>query len=86
MLLGFVDDANARVLEKARELLPGMEVVPVRIAFDVFESALGSFGNRSRVETSIMISSSPIFRISSNRDSPASTSLISKADASGVRA
>jgi twitching motility protein PilT len=42
VLLGFVDDASARVLEVIRSLLPGMDVVPVRISVDVFERALGS--------------------------------------------
>ncbi len=40
--LGFVDDASARVLELARELLPGMDLVPVRVGAAVFERALAS--------------------------------------------
>ena len=42
VLLGFVDDPSARVVQLARELLPGMEVVPVRIKGAVFDDALGA--------------------------------------------
>ncbi len=42
VLLGFVDDPSARIVQLARELLPGMEVVPVRIKSAVFDDALGA--------------------------------------------
>lgn len=38
--LGFVDDASPRVLQLARDLLPGMEVVPVRVPAERFDAAL----------------------------------------------
>ena len=43
LLLGFVDDANPRVLQMAREHLPGMELRPQRITAALFEHALSSF-------------------------------------------
>ena len=41
VMLGFVDDPSARIVQLARELLPGMDVVPVRITSAVFDEALG---------------------------------------------
>ena len=41
--LGFVDDASPRVLQMAREHLPGMELRPQRITAALFERALTNF-------------------------------------------
>jgi twitching motility protein PilT len=43
VLLGFVDDASPRVLQMAREHLPGMELRPQRITAALFERALSMF-------------------------------------------
>jgi twitching motility protein PilT len=42
VLLGFVDDPSPRIVQLARELLPGMDVVPVRITSAVFDEAMGA--------------------------------------------
>ncbi|MBI1945644.1 MAG: PilT/PilU family type 4a pilus ATPase [Deltaproteobacteria bacterium] len=38
--LGFVDDVSPRVLRAAKDALPGMELVPVRVSSDRFDAAL----------------------------------------------
>ncbi|HEY1101106.1 MAG TPA: PilT/PilU family type 4a pilus ATPase, partial [Myxococcota bacterium] len=43
LVIGFVDDASARVLQMARELLPGMELRPQRLSAAVFDRALSRF-------------------------------------------
>ncbi len=40
LLLGFVDDASSKVLQMARELLPGMDLRPQRITGALFERAM----------------------------------------------
>ena len=42
LLLGFVDDPSAEVLSGARQLLPGMELRPVRIDIDTFNQVMSS--------------------------------------------
>ncbi len=43
LFLGFVDDASPRVLQTARELLPGMDLRPQRITASLFERALSAY-------------------------------------------
>ena len=43
LLLGFVDDASPRVLQSAREHLPGMELRPQRITAALFERTLSGY-------------------------------------------
>ena len=43
LVLGFVDDASPRVLQAARELLPGMDLRPQRITAALFERAMSGY-------------------------------------------
>jgi twitching motility protein PilT len=40
LVIGFVDDASSKVLQMARELLPGMELRPQRVTAALFERAM----------------------------------------------
>jgi twitching motility protein PilT len=44
LVIGFVDDPDARVLQAARELLPGMELRPQRITLAQFERSMSAIG------------------------------------------
>jgi twitching motility protein PilT len=43
LIVGFVDDASPRVLQAARQLLPGMDIRPQRITVELFERAISAY-------------------------------------------
>jgi len=43
LIVGFVDDASPRVLQAARQLLPGMDIRPQRITVGLFERAISAY-------------------------------------------